>query len=231
MPLRPITARSAFENRVDYTQLTKVFASTIEPRGRYFPPEMVDAIIEPLIGRLTASISPRLTWNGKISASAWSASDSRASRWRSARSWRTSRRRLPFTTRTTISFGCIGRCAVRQLWPLAARIGYGRSKNLSWRQTMPTAKEWIERNGDNFAPCWICAWAFARRRDTRRFCSECHQGFCEGEHGSFAQGTGKCVVCLKLPASKRPIEAFVIAVPPASSGTAPSSTSSGGRSN
>jgi IS1 family transposase len=41
----------AFENRVDYAQITKVFASTIEPRGRYSPPEMVDAIIEPLIGQ------------------------------------------------------------------------------------------------------------------------------------------------------------------------------------
>lgn len=41
----------AFENRVDYAQITKVFASTIEPRGRYFPPEMVDTIIEPLIGQ------------------------------------------------------------------------------------------------------------------------------------------------------------------------------------
>ncbi len=41
----------AFENRVDYAQITKVFASTIEPRGRYSPPAMVDAIIEPLIGQ------------------------------------------------------------------------------------------------------------------------------------------------------------------------------------
>lgn len=33
--------RRAFDNQVDYAQLTKVFASTIEPRGRYSPPAMV----------------------------------------------------------------------------------------------------------------------------------------------------------------------------------------------
>ena len=43
--------RRAFDSQVDYAQITKVFASTIEPRGRYSPPAMVDTIIEPLIGQ------------------------------------------------------------------------------------------------------------------------------------------------------------------------------------
>jgi IS1 family transposase len=43
--------REAFNGHVDYAQLTKVFASTIEPRGRYSPPQMVEAIREELIGQ------------------------------------------------------------------------------------------------------------------------------------------------------------------------------------
>ncbi len=43
--------RRAFDSQVDYAQLTKVFASTIEPRGRYSPPQMVEAIRENLIGQ------------------------------------------------------------------------------------------------------------------------------------------------------------------------------------
>jgi len=39
-----------FGNRCDYATLTKVFASSIEPRGRYSPPVMLEAIIEPAIG-------------------------------------------------------------------------------------------------------------------------------------------------------------------------------------
>ena len=40
----------AFENRVDYAQLQKVYASDVN-WGRYTPPEMVNAIKEPLIGQ------------------------------------------------------------------------------------------------------------------------------------------------------------------------------------
>jgi len=90
---------------------------------------------------------------------------------------------------------------------------------------MQTAKEWIEQNEENYAPCWICAWAFARRRETRRYCSTCHQGFCEGEHGSFGHGVAKCLVCLGLLASKREITVVVTSTP--SARNAPSSTSSG----
>lgn len=41
---------NAFENRVDYAQLQKVFASDVN-WGRYSPPQMVNAIKEPLIGQ------------------------------------------------------------------------------------------------------------------------------------------------------------------------------------
>ncbi|SRR6266851_1300940 len=40
----------AFENRVDYAQLQKVYASDVN-WGRYSPPQMVNAIKEPLIGQ------------------------------------------------------------------------------------------------------------------------------------------------------------------------------------
>ena len=40
----------AFENRVDYAQLQKVYASDLN-WGRYTPPQMVNAIKEPLIGQ------------------------------------------------------------------------------------------------------------------------------------------------------------------------------------
>jgi hypothetical protein len=42
--------------------------------------------------------------------------------------------------------------------------------------------------------CWICETAFRRKRETKRYCSVCQKGFCEGEHGNFAYGKGTCVV-------------------------------------
>ena len=56
-----------------------------------------------------------------------------------------------------------------------------------------TAEERIKAG--NWANCWICESVFQRRRETRRYCSKCHRGFCEGEHGNFAYQTGKCVIC------------------------------------
>ena len=56
-----------------------------------------------------------------------------------------------------------------------------------------TAKQLIE-NGE-WADCYICSDAFRRRRQTKRYCHTCEQGFCEGEHGNFAYGVGKCVIC------------------------------------
>jgi hypothetical protein len=46
-----------------------------------------------------------------------------------------------------------------------------------------------------WANCWVCAKVFQRKRETKRYCSVCHQGWCEGEHGNFAYGVGKCIVC------------------------------------
>jgi hypothetical protein len=44
--------RRAFDSQVDYAQIIKVFASELNVgRGRYSPPQMVEAIIEPLIGQ------------------------------------------------------------------------------------------------------------------------------------------------------------------------------------
>ena len=48
---------------------------------------------------------------------------------------------------------------------------------------------------DKWADCWICADAFRRRRQTKRYCQVCERGFCEGEHGNFAHGVGKCIAC------------------------------------
>jgi len=45
-------------------------------------------------------------------------------------------------------------------------------------------------------PCRICEHVFRRIRITWRYCAECHQGFCEGEHGTFARGgRGTCIQC------------------------------------
>lgn len=56
-----------------------------------------------------------------------------------------------------------------------------------------TARQIIEA-GD-WANCWICEEVFARKRETRRYCSKCDRGFCEGEHGNFSRGTGHCIIC------------------------------------
>lgn len=61
----------------------------------------------------------------------------------------------------------------------------GRSKG--------AAKSAIESGGT--ANCWICEDVFRRRRETWRYCHTCDRGFCEGEHGNFAYGVGKCVIC------------------------------------
>ena len=50
--------------------------------------------------------------------------------------------------------------------------------------------------GGKWVNCWICEDVFRRRRETARYCIVCEKGFCEGEHGTFAQkGVGKCIVC------------------------------------
>ncbi len=45
-------------------------------------------------------------------------------------------------------------------------------------------------------PCRLCDSVFCRIRITWRYCSYCHKGFCEGEHGSFAgKGRAWCIQC------------------------------------
>jgi hypothetical protein len=48
-----------------------------------------------------------------------------------------------------------------------------------------------------WVPCRLCERAFGRLRLTRRYCSTCNEGFCEGEHGNFAASNhkGRCTSC------------------------------------
>ena len=56
-----------------------------------------------------------------------------------------------------------------------------------------TGKELIEKG--EWAECRICLDAFRRQRKTLRYCNNCKNGFCEGEHGSFSYKVGVCVIC------------------------------------
>lgn len=63
-----------------------------------------------------------------------------------------------------------------------------------------TGKQIIEEQSGGWASCYICQQVFRRKRETARYCNECHHGYCEGEHGSFASGAkngsgAKCIVC------------------------------------
>lgn len=68
-----------------------------------------------------------------------------------------------------------------------------KSSRIKYLPEDKSAKEIIEE-GD-LAECWICAKVFGRLRPTERYCQQCGRGFCEGEHGSFAQRRGLCVIC------------------------------------
>lgn len=46
-----------------------------------------------------------------------------------------------------------------------------------------------------WVPCRICNNAFRRVRLTMRYCGDCGAAFCEGEHGNFSHGRGRCVQC------------------------------------
>lgn len=48
---------------------------------------------------------------------------------------------------------------------------------------------------EEFKPCRLCKEAFRRIRLTQFYCNECGNHFCIGEHGNFAHGVGKCVIC------------------------------------
>jgi hypothetical protein len=56
------------------------------------------------------------------------------------------------------------------------------------------AEDLIEQ--DEWANCWICEGVFRRRTQTKRYCTICHRGFCEGWHGNFALGRGTCLMCI-----------------------------------
>lgn len=49
---------------------------------------------------------------------------------------------------------------------------------------------------DEWANCWLCEGVFRRRTQTKRYCTMCHRGFCEGWHGNFALGRGTCLICI-----------------------------------
>lgn len=48
---------------------------------------------------------------------------------------------------------------------------------------------------DTWVPCRICERIFHRVTLTDRYCGDCGNGFCEGNHGTFALGRGKGVRC------------------------------------
>ena len=56
-----------------------------------------------------------------------------------------------------------------------------------------TAEECIAAG--EYATCRICEDVFRRRVETARYCSHCGNGFCEGQHGTFAYGHGVCIIC------------------------------------
>lgn len=55
------------------------------------------------------------------------------------------------------------------------------------------AKDLIEQG--KYVPCKICMEAFRRIRPSLRYCAICGHAFCEGEHGNFASGIGRCIIC------------------------------------
>lgn len=60
---------------------------------------------------------------------------------------------------------------------------------LNSKQTIITTKDWVD--------CYICASFFGRRRETLRYCDNCSNGFCEGEHGRWPSinNKGLCIIC------------------------------------
>ena len=57
---------------------------------------------------------------------------------------------------------------------------------------------------DEWVNCWICEEVFRRRTQTKRYCTVCHRGFCEGWHGNFTVGRGTCVICIAAEAAPAP---------------------------
>jgi hypothetical protein len=63
-----------------------------------------------------------------------------------------------------------------------------------------TGKEKIQKT--SWANCYICEKMFARKRETARYCSQCENAFCEGEHGTFSNGIAHCVIHTTPPKEK-----------------------------
>jgi len=56
----------------------------------------------------------------------------------------------------------------------------------------------------DWADCYICEQIFKRKRLTKRYCSNCHNAFCEGEHGNFEGGrVAVCVRCFSSTSIKK----------------------------
>jgi hypothetical protein len=60
-----------------------------------------------------------------------------------------------------------------------------------------------------WVPCRICWTVFARVRLTARYCNQCLQGFCDGEHGNMPGGSGICLVCNPLLTGEQEEEGIV----------------------
>jgi hypothetical protein len=65
--------------------------------------------------------------------------------------------------------------------------------DMSERGVGGSDKEKIE--GGSWVLCRICEVIFHRVTPTDRYCADCGDAFCEGNHGTFATGRGKCVRC------------------------------------
>ena len=69
-------------------------------------------------------------------------------------------------------------------------------------------KELINSESDIHWPdCRICKDIFLRIRQTRRYCYDCGDAACEGEHGSFIPGGAlfRCVACQAKHAERTPV--------------------------
>ena len=74
-------------------------------------------------------------------------------------------------------------------------IKMGTRSNMSVNQTKESLSDKDKINEGEWVNCYICEDAFRRKRETKRYCNDCHRGACQGEHGNFAYNVFKCVIC------------------------------------